>query len=302
MAARRYYCKKLKNPAIAEEYKLRLKGHLQTHNTAQQLDVEGEWLSLRQLIAYTVQETLGYVTIKHRNWFDDQDQKNSQLVEHKRKTRLSYENHSTPERKQLYMEARRTCQVQIRELQNNWWQWRAEELQSCADRNYMKSFLAATKELYGPRNWYPDKLWNATSDAIITNPSEVLDRWRKHFESLLNEHYHTEDDLLRRVPQILQRDWMHVPPTIEELKRVLCTLGINKSPGPVNLPIELLTGGGEELLQAMFRLITNIWTTGVVPADFRDSQIIAIYKKEDRTDHRGSSPRHCRQMLCTHAA
>ena len=99
MAVRRYDCKKLKNPVIAEEYKLRLERHLQTHNTAQQFSVEGEWLLLRQLIADTKQETLEYVTIKHRDWFDDQDQEISQLVEHKRKTRLSYENHPTPERK-----------------------------------------------------------------------------------------------------------------------------------------------------------------------------------------------------------
>ena len=107
----------------------------------------------------------------------------------------------------------------------------------------MRRFCAVTKELYGPRRWYHDKLWNVTSDSIVTNPSEVLNRWRGHFEALLKKHHYTEDDLLRRVLQFPQRDWILTHPTVEELKKVLCLVGTNKSPGPDNLPIELLTGG-----------------------------------------------------------
>ena len=59
----------------------------------------------------------------------------------------------------------------------------------------------ATKELYGPRRSFPDGLQDATGEVTLEDPADVLNHWRKHFESLLNDHAYTEDDILLHVPQ-----------------------------------------------------------------------------------------------------
>ncbi|XP_047486801.1 uncharacterized protein LOC125037644 [Penaeus chinensis] len=55
-----------------------------------------------------------------------------------------------------------------------------------------------------------------------------------------------------------------------------------KSPGPDNIPLELLTHGGPELKQHLLDLILRIWDTKTAPDDFRNANIVTNFKKSDR--------------------
>jgi hypothetical protein len=57
-----------------------------------------------------------------------------------------------------------------------------------------------------------------------------------------------------------------------------------KSPGTDNIPTELIKAGGETLYSEIHRLISSIWNREELPQQWKESVIVPIYKKGDKTD------------------
>ena len=77
---------------------------------------------------------------------------------------------------------------------------------------------------------------------------------------------------------------MSLPPSIQELKKAINRMKPGKAPGPDNIPLELLKHSGPGLINRLMLLILKIWETKTLPSDFRDVNIITIFKKGDRED------------------
>ena len=229
-------------------------------------------------------EIIGYTHKKNQDWFDENDEHITRLIETKRLTRLAFGNHPTPENKNRHKQALAECQRGIREAQNTWWQRKSEEIQNYADQREMRRFYDATKEIFGPTRSSVGGLKDTDGATVITDSEGILKRWKSHFENLLNEPANTPDDLLRMTPQHPIRHWMSLPPSIQELKKAINRMKPGKAPGPDNIPLELLTHGGPGLINRLMLLVLKIWETKTLPSDFRDVNIITIFKKGDRED------------------
>jgi hypothetical protein len=57
-----------------------------------------------------------------------------------------------------------------------------------------------------------------------------------------------------------------------------------KSPGTDNIPTELIKAGGETLYSEVHRLICSIWKKEELPQQWKESIIVPIYKKVDKTE------------------
>jgi hypothetical protein len=57
-----------------------------------------------------------------------------------------------------------------------------------------------------------------------------------------------------------------------------------KSPGSDNIPPELIKAGGEILYSEIHRLICCVWNKEELPQQWKESIILPIYKKGDKTD------------------
>ena len=99
---------------------------------------------------------------------------------------------------------------------------------------------------------------NLQREVTLGDPTDILNRRREHFESLLNDYAHTEDIILQHVPQDNLRNWMALPPTVAEVSDALGKMRAGKSLGPNNLPIELILAGGGAAREALFQLIRRI--------------------------------------------
>jgi hypothetical protein len=58
-----------------------------------------------------------------------------------------------------------------------------------------------------------------------------------------------------------------------------------KSPGTDNIPAELIKAGGETLYSEIHRLICCIWNKEEFPQQWKESIIVPVYKKGDKTDY-----------------
>jgi hypothetical protein len=64
---------------------------------------------------------------------------------------------------------------------------------------------------------------------------------------------------------------------IEKLKR-------HKSPGIVQIPAELIKVGGRRVRSEIHKLINSIWNKEELPEQWKESIIVPIYEKGDKTD------------------
>jgi hypothetical protein len=57
-----------------------------------------------------------------------------------------------------------------------------------------------------------------------------------------------------------------------------------KSPGSVEIPVELIQAGGKIFLSAIHKLINSVWNKEELPDQWKESIIVPIHKKGDKTD------------------
>ena len=277
---RRFDCAKLRNPQTSQDFKEAVEKNIA--DLPEPPQVEDNWTTLRDAVFNAAEKTIGFSQKKTQDWFDENDEVITNLVEAKRQARLTFENQPSTQNKQKYKQALANCQREIRAAQNNWWQQKSEEIQRFADQRDMRRFYAATKEIFGPTRSTVCSLKDADGFTVINDTQGILNRWRSHFESLLNDHSRTPDDLLCKTPQHPVRHWMSLPPSSEEMNKAIKNMKPGKAPGPDNIPLELITHGGPELKNRLLNLILKIWETKTVPTDFRDANIVTIFKKGDR--------------------
>jgi hypothetical protein len=57
-----------------------------------------------------------------------------------------------------------------------------------------------------------------------------------------------------------------------------------KSPGRDQIPAEPIQAGGEILLSVIHKLINSVWNNEELPDQWKESIIVPVHKKSDKTD------------------
>jgi hypothetical protein len=115
---------------------------------------------------------------------------------------------------------------------------------------------------------------------LLADFHNILNRWRNYFSRLLNVHnirdvrqieVHTVE------PSVLSPSRLEVEIAIAKLKKY-------KSPGSDQISAELTQPGGEILLSPIHKLINSVWNKKELPDQRKESTIVSIHKKSDKTD------------------
>jgi len=73
-------------------------------------------------------------------------------------------------------------------------------------------------------------------------------------------------------------------PSATEVELVMDKLKSHKSPGIDQIPAELIKAGGRTICLEIHKLITSIWKKEELPEEWKESIIVPIHKKGDKTD------------------
>ena len=73
-------------------------------------------------------------------------------------------------------------------------------------------------------------------------------------------------------------------PSAFEVQLVIEKLKSHKSPGTDQIPAELIKAGGTTIFSQIHKLIISIWNKKKLPEDWKESIILPVYKKDDKTD------------------
>jgi hypothetical protein len=69
-----------------------------------------------------------------------------------------------------------------------------------------------------------------------------------------------------------------------EVEIAIVKLKKHKSPGSDQIPAELIQAGGEILLSVIHKFINSAWNKEELPDQWKESIILPIHKKSDKTD------------------
>jgi hypothetical protein len=114
----------------------------------------------------------------------------------------------------------------------------------------------------------------------VADSHSILARWRNHFSQLLNIHGVNDvrqTEVHTAEPLVPEPSAFEVEMAIEMLKRP-------KSPGINEIPAELIKAGGRIIRSEIHKLFISVWSKEELPEEWKESVIVPIYKKGDKTD------------------
>jgi hypothetical protein len=115
---------------------------------------------------------------------------------------------------------------------------------------------------------------------LLADSYNIFNRWKNCFSQLLN---------VNNVSDVTQIEVHAAEPLVSGPGRLEVEIAIAKSkkyksPDSVQIPAELLQAGSEILLSAFHKLVNSVWNKEELPYQWKESIIIPIHKKGDKTD------------------
>jgi hypothetical protein len=115
---------------------------------------------------------------------------------------------------------------------------------------------------------------------LLADPQSVPNRWKHFFNKVLNVHgVHNVRQKVIHAAEPLAPE-----PSLVKVETAIGKLESYKSPGTDQIPSELIKAGGEILRSEIHRLICSIWKNEELPQQWKESIIVPIHKKGNKTD------------------
>jgi hypothetical protein len=115
---------------------------------------------------------------------------------------------------------------------------------------------------------------------LLADSHNILNLWMNYFPQLLDVH---------NVSDVRQIEVHTAEPLVPgssrlEFETAIAKLKKYKSPDSDQIPAELIQAGGEILLSAIHKLINSVWNKEKLPDQWKESIIVSVHKKGDKTD------------------
>ena len=251
------------------------------------------WNSFKNTTLKVAEDLLGSPGRKHRDWFDENDPLIRPLLTDLHDLHVQVtEDRSNDELNLAYRTRKQEVQKSLRNMQNTWWKARAADMQDAADKRDYKTFYQSLKAIHGPKHKASPAI-KSKDGVLLTDPAQVLDRWSEHFNGVLNLDSEFDMSLLDEIPQWDMNMSLVTLPTLEEILGCIKQITSGKAPGSDGIPPDIFKHGGTAIAEELLKLFTQIWKEGGVPQDFKDADIVHLYKNKGDIkccdNHRGIS-------------
>ena len=160
-------------------------------------------------------------------------------------------------------------------MKNQWWNNKAAELQAAADRHDTRTFFHDLKAVYGPREAGSAPV-KSLDGVTLTDRTKILERWKEHFETVLNQSSSFDMNVLSEIPQWPLAYRLDEVPTRAEIQKAINQMSNGKAPGTDGIPAEVFKKCSSCLLPHLVDLFEAIWNEAAVPQDFKDATIVEI--------------------------
>jgi hypothetical protein len=116
---------------------------------------------------------------------------------------------------------------------------------------------------------------------MLADSDNILNRWKNYFFPLL--HVHNVSDIWQI--EVHTAESFVTGPRRLEVEIAVATLKKYKSPRSDQIPAELIQTEDKILLPAIHKLINSIWNMAELPDQWKESIIVQVHKKGDKTEY-----------------
>ena len=167
-------------------------------------------------------------------------------------------------------------QRELRKMQNTWWSKRADEIQLATDTKSTGVFYSLLREVYGPSSFSITPLRSKDNKHLIRDPFGILNRWKEHFDDLLNRSSEFNLELVKSIPTKPVENALGEEITAQEVEEVIQKLNSGKSPDMNGLLAEFFHCAGPVLMGRLTTILQTVWRTKTIPEDWRNSVSCAL--------------------------
>ncbi|XP_076469990.1 uncharacterized protein LOC143300280 [Babylonia areolata] len=123
------------------------------------------------------------------------------------------------------------------------------------------------------------------SGNMITDQSKQVERWAEHYQELCSRENIVADTAAESTANLPVMEELDIPPSEEELGKVIDSLACGKAPGKDGIPPEVIKAGKKDRATPPAPVLPQCREEGAVLQEMLDANIITLYKnKDDRSD------------------
>lgn len=270
----------LKDENIFGDYIIKLDNKFQALATGMDnegdKDIDEEWNSIKKTITETATEVCGESKrTKGNPWFDEDCEK---AIKDRSEKKKKWLNSKTNEDRMEYYEINKFTTRLMRRKKREYVKGLLEKAENDQRTNNTKEFFKSIKHFR--KGYIPNTYGVKDKEGqILTQKTQVIDRWKEYFQELLNCEQPTQNEEITEYHNV--EPWVEEP-SQKEVETAIKCLKNNKSPGEDAIASELLKKGGKRIGGIMHNLILRIWREEKIPSDWRKAIVIPIYKKGDK--------------------
>ncbi|KAJ4438181.1 hypothetical protein ANN_14120, partial [Periplaneta americana] len=273
---------KLKDEEAKQNYQVEISNRFATLESSdeveKELDVNSVWENIRDSIKIAAEQSIGYYeTKKKKPWFDEDC---CMVVERRKQAKLKFLQDPDEDNRDNYFNERLEASRTLRNKKRDYLKEKLNEVETNSKNKNIRDLYKGIKEFkngYQPR---VNVIKNENGDLLADSPS-ILNRWKNYFALLLNVHRPSRND--QDEIEIQTAEPFIPEPTLSEVEIAIENLKKYKSPGIDQIPAELIQEGGSALYSEIYKLVLAIWEKQIVPEQWKESIIVPIFKKGDKT-------------------
>ena len=150
--------------------------------------VEAMWQHYSSCLWEAAKTTLGHPKRRKQDWFDDSDSSISELLDQKRKAhQVCLSNPSSQRLRDNFRHIKAKLQRKLRDMEDKWWDEKAEEIQQMADLGDTRGYYKALKTIFELNGNQSSPVLDINGVTLLTEETDIKKRWREYFSQLLNQ-------------------------------------------------------------------------------------------------------------------
>ena len=257
---------------------MEVKNRIQVLGEQQEMTIDGFNQALRE----AGEKVLGFRRKKKEEWIKEETWKK---IDERRQTKEKINNTRSERLKEkhrsFYSELNKQVKRMTRADKKDYIEKLADEAEEAAGRNDLKTLYKINKQLNnGFKNCdVPVKNKNG---MVIEKEAEKLQRWKEHFESVLNRP--DPPHLADIQPADTDLDICTDPPSLEEVTAAIKAMKSGKAPGADGVTAEMLKADVNVTAPILTEIFKQIWEEGQIPEAWKTDLIFKLPKKGDLGD------------------
>ncbi len=281
-ARKKFQVSLLQDQSKKDEFSIKLTNRFQALQDLDDMEVEDHWSRVKEVFHDTCEEVLGRQKYESKPWIS---QESMDMVKERRKLKLDVSNSRTRAEKlaasERYGDYNKEVKKSLQKDRNAYLDEMAEKAEAAAADGHMKIVYQTTRILSG--KWSkPSAPVKDRDGKTVFGQEGQLDRWREHFDSLLNRPppENPPDILPARRDLDIETD----PPDRDEIATAVRQMKAGKAGGPDHIPPEALKTDVQATVDILYPLFVQIWNEEKFPEEWKDGHLIKLPKKGDLTN------------------